>query len=334
MIYLLGYTNKFQTNFWPWASIRDVFKELDWETSHRQLHELKPEKGDIVICWNEPNAEELIERFPDMAKEIVIIQKLTSMDNSCEGVSWGSTPFEFYKNWHWPQHQRFARLVEAGYRCYAFGAKTVFDAFPKKYEIMTKYSDRIFEIPWGSFLLSSREIERALPVVGGFKYDVGYVGSRWGKRGRGNLEQWDSFLKPIIESTESRFIGGNGTEQGIVENDKHKEVLQHSKLCPIIHCGSWKAEQGVMDRFWTVFGAGRFGVCDNEGIYQFFDKDEVVVETDPEEYIGKSLWFMRNTNDQIPYIISALKRIKKQYNMKKVWKSIIETIRRGENLDG
>ena len=46
--------------------------------------------------------------------------------------------------------------------------------------------------------------------------------------------------------------------------------------------------RGVQDRFWSVFTSGRFGVSDTEGVYEFFNEDEVVVCTDPNEYYLKT----------------------------------------------
>ena len=105
-----------------------------------------------------------------------------------------------------------------------------------------------------------------------------------------------------------------------------KEILSKGKLCPIIHCPSWIAERGIMDRFWTVFATGRFGVCDNAGIYEFFDEDEVVCAEDPAEYVDKSLYYAENVDKQLPFIEIAQKRIKEEFNFYVTWPKIIEDI--------
>ena len=64
-----------------------------------------------------------------------------------------------------------------------------------------------------------------------------------------------------------------------------------------------------MDRFWTVFSLGRFGVIDNTGILDFYNEDEIVLATEKEEYIDKSLYYMNNVEKQKPYIEKILKRI-------------------------
>ena len=81
-----------------------------------------------------------------------------------------------------------------------------------------------------------------------------------------------------------------------------------------------------MDRFWTVFSLGRFGVVDNEGVFDFFNEDEVVLETNPEEYVAKSLYYMKNVEKQLPYIEKIQKRIKAEYNQHEVWKNILKQI--------
>ena len=81
-----------------------------------------------------------------------------------------------------------------------------------------------------------------------------------------------------------------------------------------------------MDRFWTVFSLGRFGVMDNEGILDFYNEDEVVLATDRDEYFDKSMYYLRNVDRQLPYIEKVMKRIKTEYNQNQVWKKIFEKI--------
>jgi hypothetical protein len=333
MIYLLGYTDMKHTNYWPWSYLCSLFSSLGYESRHVELGDVEEIKeDDVFICWMSPYSEILVEMRPEASKA-TIVQKLTSLDDDCKNISWGKTTddaFEFYKSWNWPIHQRFARMVERGHRCYAFGAKTQYDSFPVKRGIMNKYRERIFEIPWGSYLWAPDEVANSQPIITDFQYDIGYVGSRWGWSGYGNVDDWDAFLKPLLDRTDNKFVGGIGTDKNIIDSEMHKKILQQSRLCPIMHCASWRAERGVMDRFWTIFSAGRFGVCDNEGVYDFFDENDVVVETSPESYFEKSTYFMKNVDQQLPYIESVLVGIKRDYNMGKIWYNIIGTIYRKE----
>ena len=81
-----------------------------------------------------------------------------------------------------------------------------------------------------------------------------------------------------------------------------------------------------MDRVWTVFSLGRFGVLDNEGILDFYDENEVVLARSSEEYNDKSLHYIRNGDHQLPYIEKVLARIKTEYNQYEVWKKILGKI--------
>ena len=330
-IYLIGYQPKLfrkkHTNFWPWDYLAKTFRELGYHAFHLNANKVDHKKPHIYICWNEPDSLELISKYHPH-KDSVIIQKLTSFDGSPESVGkeWTNDPMNFFKAWHWPQYKKLNALNDSGYRFYAFGAQTDINSFPVKKDIADKYKDRIFWIPWGSMIVPYHQIKKTVPVVDGFKYDLGFVGSRWGTKYRGNILEWDSFLKPLADKVAQPMIAGRGTANGPVSIERHIEILTQSKLCPIIHATSWKTKKGIMDRFWTVSSLGRFGVIDNEGILDFYNEDEVVLATGAEEYIDKSLYYLNNPDQQVPYIEKALSRIKKEYNQYEVWKKILQTV--------
>ena len=331
-IYLVGYVPKYffkskHTNFWPWNYLASTFKELGYDGYHMNVNKINHKKPNVYICWNQTDSIELIEKYHPH-KDSVIIQKLTSFDGSpeSEGKSWTDKPVEFFKEWHWPQYQKLEKLEKYGYQFYAFGAKTDIDTFPEKKRIVEKYKDRIFWIPWGTMTVPYHDIQAAKPITTGFKYDIGFVGSRWGTKYRGNILEWDSYLQPVIDKANTTCIAGKGTEIGPVSVEKHIEILKQSKLCPIIHATSWKVEKGIMDRFWTVFSLGRFGVMDNEGILDYYNKDEVVLATTSEDYIEKSLYYMNNVDQQLPFIEKTLARIKSEYNQLEVWKKILNVV--------
>jgi hypothetical protein len=329
-INLVGYIPKFyrkkHTNFWPWNYLKQTFQELGYEAFHRNASQIDFKKPAIFICWNSPDSIELIEKYKPH-KDSIIIQKLTSFDGSKESErDWTNNPVEFFKNWHWPQYQKLDYLEKSGYRYFAFGAKSDIETFPTKASIVNKHAERIFWIPWGTMTLSYEDIINASPIMSGFKYDAGFVGSKWGTPTRGNITEWDSYLQPVLDSSKNVMLAGRGTKIGAVSVEKHINILKQSRLCPIIHATSWKVEKGIMDRFWTVFSLGRFGVVDNEGVLDFYNEDDVVLELDAGEYIEKSIYYMKNVEKQLPYIQKVQNRIKSEYNQHIVWDKILKTI--------
>jgi len=331
-IYLTGYIPKYffsrkHTNFWPWSYLTETFRLLGYNAFHINAGKIDHKKPALYICWNSPDTLELISKYKPH-RDSIIVQKLTSFDASPEsqGREWTTDPVNFFREWHWPQYLKLDQLNDSGYRFYAFGAKTDTDSFPEKKKIADKYRDRIFWIPWGTMTVSYQDIMKSVPITDGFRYDLAFVGSRWGTKYRGNISEWDTYLQPLIDSAGRSYIAGRGTRRGAVSVKEHVEALKHAALCPIIHATSWKVEKGIMDRFWTVFSLGRFGVTDNEGILNFYDEKDVVLALSPEEYIEKSLWYMKNPASQKPYIESAQRLIKEKYNQYEVWKAILSKI--------
>lgn len=330
-VVLVGYQprlfRKKHTNFWPWNYLTGTFRKLGYQTWHLNANKIDHSKPHIYICWNEPDTIHLFNKY-NIHKDSVLVQKLTSFDGSPESVGkeWTDNPMKFFQEWHWPQYKKLDQLSNSGYSFYAFGAKTDVDSFPMKKIIVDKYKDRIFWIPWGTMTVSYDEIMNAKPVMDGFKYDLGFVGSRWGTVYRGNILEWDNWLQPLVDKAKTSVIAGRGTKLGPVSVAEHIDILKSSRLCPIIHAASWKVEKGIMDRFWTVFSLGRFGVIDNAGILDFYNEDEIVLATEKEDYIEKSLYYMNNVEKQKPYIEKALKRIQQEYNQYIVWKNILGKI--------
>ncbi len=327
---MIGYEPKFlrkkHTNFWPWNYLVETFNELGYKAYHKNVNKINHKKPNVYICWNEPDSLELIEKYAPH-KDSVIIQKLTSFDASkASQRDWTSNPMQFFKEWNWPQYQKLKQLKKSGYEFYAFGAQSDVASFPIKNEIVTEFKDHIFWIPWGTMTVPYKEIQQNKPIMTDFKYDIGFVGSRWGTENRGNLPEWDNYLMPLVEKSDNVMLAGRGTKKGSVSVEEHIEILRHSKLCPIIHAASWKVEKGIMDRFWTVFSLGRFGVIDNEGILDFYNEDEVVLARTKEEYIDKSLFYIKNVEKQLPFIEKIQARIKSEYNQHEVWKKILKQI--------
>ncbi len=337
-VYLLGYQPKYffkskHTNWWPWNYLKDTFNDIGYKTYHANINKIDTSKPAIYICWNEPDSIELIEKYK-IHKDSIVIQKLTSFDGSPESANtnWTDAPLDFFAKWHWPQYQKLEKLEKIWPNFYAFGAKTISEPFPEKSRIAQKYKDRIFWIPWGTMTVPYKRIQASQPILSGFKYDAGFVGSKWGTRTRGNIKEWETYLDPIFNESSSTYLAGKGTPKGPVSVEEHERALKESRLCPIIHATSWKIEKGIMDRFWTVFSLGRFGVVDNEGVLDFYDRNELVLETNPGEYIEKSIYYMKNVDQQKPYIEKVLSRIKTEYNQQIVWKNILDRVFKENSL--
>lgn len=326
-IILLGYTNPSHTNWYPWNRFKHTFDELGYENEWLEIQSFKrePNRNYVFVCWNLPDVLDLI-NAELLTKEDTVLQKVTSMTKRESGVNWGDDPDSFHKTWTWPAYQMCVDVLEMGYNLYAFGCRTSYKEFPKKKELVNKLGSRMIMIPWSTCMFSYDELQQQKPVVDNFEFDCCFVGSIWGRAGRGNLESVRDYLSPVFNSADKGYTAGSGTPTGPISNSMHVQAIKKSKLCPIINAPSWRSEKGVQDRFWTVFASGRFGVADTEGVYDFFGKDEVVCETDPKEYIEKSKYYMHNTDKQIPYIEKIQKRIQKEYNWHNTFKHILEKV--------
>jgi len=330
-IILLGYTRPGHTNYFPWFRWNEVYKHHGYDVSWCEVADIpQNNKKKIFITWNNPTSRELVDNGI-YKKGDIILQKLTSLSKYDGGVDWKpgyNNTLTYFKNWKWTLYKMVEDLLDRDINIYAFGAKTQSSDFPEKQRIVSKLEslNRLFWIPFGSSLFDYDEIMNAKPIMDNLIYDVGFVGSKWGNTGRGNLFSWDKYMKNIVSYGKNNKLSGTGLG-GYVDDVGHKHILQHSKLCPIINATSWQVEKGVQDRFWSVFTSGRFGIVDSLGIYDFFNEDEVVCETDKNEYYEKSIYYMKNVDKQLPYIEKIQKRIKNEYNYYKTWKNIIEKVK-------
>jgi hypothetical protein len=335
-IVLLGYQQESGNTCWyPWNMFANVFKELGFDTIWADYRNLSKEiignKRNVFIVWNEPDALTVIEQDFYTKQKDIIIQKVVGGSPRFNTPSYGKTIEEaeqfFYKH-NYPDYKMCLDLLNDGHDIHVFGARTSNENTPIKKEICQLLGERMNMIPWGSCLYTKEELQKVNPITDNFTYDIGYVGSIWGTSQRGNIQNINNFLLPVFESTDEEKVKivGRGTIENFVSNARHKEILKASKLCPIINSDSWKALKGVQDRFWTVFSSGRFGVADTEGVYEFYNEDEVVVATDKEEYIDKSIYYLNNIDKQTPYIQKCLERIKKEYNLYITWEIIMKKV--------
>ena len=333
IIYLLGYKSN-HTHTYPQSRFLEVLQFLGRDVRWVNHEEITPSSGRrIFICWDQPNAKFLVDNNIYRPQD-VILQKVTALvpaHGNPPNLNWGSTPesaFDFLSNLNWPAYQMIKDLLDQGINIYGFGCNTYYKDFPRKNDLVTSLlaAERLFYHPWGPCLYNKSEIDNARPITTGFEYDIGYVGSIWGITGRGNVDTIGKFLNPIVKDR-SCAIGGLGTPLGPVNDAKHKDILRKSKLCPIVNALVWNIEGGVQDRFWTVFASGRFGVVDNEGVYEFFDKDEVICSTNAEEYIELSEYYLNHPEKQLPYIEKILPRIQKEYNWYNTWSNILKNLK-------
>ena len=334
VVYLLGYTKEgSHTNWYPWYRFYRVFKHLGINVKWVEKEDIGNEDNRIFICWNTPDLATLVN--DGIYKEgDTILQKLTSLsiyDKGKEG-NWGKTwdeCFEFFKNFRWSHHKILEDAYDADIDVWGWGARTTWEEFPEKSRIINKLEDRIVHVPWGSSLYSYDDVMNCKPQMDNLDFDIGYVGSIWGTAGRGNIDMVGQFLEPLNTPDYKWALAGMGTQRGPVNDDEHKQILRHSKVCPIVHALSWKVEKGIMDRFWSIFTTGRFGVSDNEGVLEFFNEDEVVWATDVDEWLDKTRYYIKNVDKQLPYIEKIQKRIREEYNWYKTWENFFNKVKRG-----
>lgn len=332
-ICLLGYTNENGNTCWyPWNRFNEVFKTLGHNTQWCTIDNfVKQTEPTAFIVWNQPDAIDLIQSCHYRKGIDIIIQKVVGGSPRFKTPPYGSSIEEaktFFYSHDFPDYKMCIDLINEGHKLYVFGAKTSNYETPIKREMCKTLGNRLFMIPWGSCLYSLEDIKNSRPIMNKFDYDLGFVGSFWGSSKIGSLNNINKYLKPLFSFVPDRKIkiAGDGTGKKRVSNCEHAQILKKSKICPIVNSDSWRALRGVQDRFWSVFGSGRFGVCDTEGAFEFFNEDEVIVETDPQEYVLKSIYFLRNVDKQKPYIENVLKRVKQEYNYYNSWNTILNKV--------
>jgi hypothetical protein len=332
-ICLLGYTSEYGNTCWyPWNRFNETFRSLGYDTQWCSLNHFSPNVvPTLFVVWNQPDAVDLVNSPFYVKGRDIIIQKVVGGSPRFNTPPYGESVEEankFFYNHDFPDYKMCLDLISQGHNLYVFGAKTSNENTPIKKKICDSLGDRLFMIPWGTCLYSLEEIKRAEPIMSDFDYDIGFIGSFWGNSKIGSLNNVDKYLKPLFPFARKNKIrlAGSGTGYKRIGNHEHSLILKKSAICPIVNSDSWKSLRGVQDRFWTVFASGRFGVCDTEGVYEFFDEKEVIVETDPLEYVSKSIYFLRNIYKQKPYIESVLSRIKKEYNYYNTWSRILNKI--------
>jgi len=330
VIYLCGYTQFGHTNWYPWKKFFEVFEHLGYEVYWASKQDIRrhENKKNVYITWCDPDTIELLNDGIYQDGDI-IFHKLVAFGQYDSGIEWGDTMeecLEFFKNFRWTLYKVLEDAYDAGINIWGFGAKTEHIGFGEKERIVEKMKDRIFWIPWGSSLCTHDEVFNSKPITSGFTHDIGFVGSIWGTKGRGNIMSVQDYLSPLLEDSKyTHDLGGAGTTRGQVNDDVHKEILKRSRVCPIVNAPSFKVEKGVMDRFWTIHTLGRFGIADTEGVYEFFNEDEVEYAATAEEWREKMRYYIKNTDKQIPFIQKIQKRIREEYNYYHTWKNILNS---------
>jgi len=336
VITLLGYTKITEngsrhTNWYPWNRFLDVYKTLGYKCEWVEIDNLQRvgEKR-IFITWNEPTSLELYKSSKIM-KDDIILQKLTSLGKGMDNKNWGTNSYEWCKTHDWTIYRTFEYLYDLGLNIYGFGCKTMYKDFSEKNRICTKLKNRIFWISWGGTPFNWTQIQNAKPNMNNLEYDITFIGSKWGKVGRGNLDAWDKYITPL-EKSKYKFYQFGGIGKQMISDENMIYELSKSKLCPIIHAPSWQAERGIQDRFYSVFLSGRFGITDNMGIIDIFGEElRDICTENPTEYYNKSIYYIENIDKQIKYITFIQDKIKKKYNFYNQWEYILNNINGGSN---
>lgn len=330
IVTLLGYNNvkkdgSRHTNWFPWNRFLDVFTTVGYKVEWISVDKLKrTNEKRIFITWNEPTCLELY--ISGVVKPCdVVLQKLTSLGKGMSNENWTDNPHQWNTSWSWPIYKTVEFLYDLGLNVYGFGCKSSYEDFPEKARICNKLKSRIFWLPWGGTPFDFESIMNCKPVMNNFEHTVGFVGSKWGKIGRGNIDAWTKYIEPLEQSEEMYCVGGIGRK--MVSDEEMVHILQKSKICPIIHAPSWQSERGVQDRFYTVFISGRFGISDNLGAVDLFGEyiSDICTE-DPEEYFSKTKYFIKNVDKQEKYIEYIQRLIKTKYNFYVSWFNILQKI--------
>lgn len=329
VVTLLGYSRVADdgarhTNWFPWNRFRDAIETIGYACEWCEVDDLK--RGDedrIFVTWNEPTSLDLF-HAGQIREGDIVLQKLTSLGKGMEKVDWTADARAWSMEWEWPIYRTVEYLSDIGMPVYAFGCRTDPTLFPEKRRIVERLADRIFWIPWGGTPFSWEEVLAAEPKMDDLAEDVVFVGSKWGRVGRGNVDAWERYLAPFERSKKVVFTKYGGIDEKIVSDEKMVALLRKGRICPIVHAPSWQAEHGVQDRFYTVFLSGRFGICDNLGAVDLFGKDIANICTEvPEDYFDKSLHFLKNVDEQLEFITYVQDRIKKDFNFYVTWLNIL-----------
>ena len=333
IITLLGYNiikndGSRHTNWFPWNRFKDVYETIGYKCEWTSLDKLeRRNEKRIFITWNEPTSLELYQSGK-ILKDDIIFQKLTSLGKGMNDENWTNNPKKWCEEWHWPIYRTVEYLYDLGLNIYAFGCKTDINLFSEKKRICEKLKDRIHWISWGGTPFNWEEIKKCTPKMDTLVDDINFVGSKWGKIGRGNIDAWEKYIQPFeSDNCNYKFNQYGGIGNNMVTDNEMVEILKKSKICPIIHAPSWQAERGIQDRFYTVFLSGRFGICDNLGAIDIFGEEikEICTE-DREEYYKKSIYFLENHEKQIKYIELIQNKIKEKYNFYRQWESVLNNI--------
>ena len=332
VVTLMGYTairpdGDRHTNWFPWNRFLDVYRQIGYRAEWLEMSALERlgEKR-IFITWNEPSALELFNSGKVCPGDIVL-QKVTSLGKGMEGVNWTADAAAWSRNWEWPIYRTVEYLADIGCNVHAFGCRTAPGVSPEKDRIVERLGVRMHWIPWGGTPFDLSQVLEAEPVMSGFKREAVFVGSKWGRVGRGNIDAWKRYLEPLETSDEIRFEKVGGIGQKMVSDDEMVSILKTAKICPIVHAPSWQAEKGVQDRFYTVFLSGRFGVCDNLGAVEIFGEEIAeICDPVPANYYNKTLHFSKSIEEQLPYVRFVQDRIKKRNNFYVSWHDLLSSL--------
>lgn len=324
VITILGYTNteNKHTNWYPWHRFLHVFRTIGYNCEWCEINKIK-RNGEkrLFITWNEPKCSELIDKGYVKEGDIVF-QKLTSLGKGDENDNWTSEPYKWCQTWKWPMYKMFEKYYDKGYNIYAFGCKSCYHDFPEKRRICEKLKSRIHWISWGGTPYDLNQILDCQPQMKDLQNKCVFVGSKWGCVGRGNIDAWQKYLSPLEKKNILKCSGGIGKRH--LTNKEMDIQLKTAKICPIIHAPSWQAERGIQDRFYSVFISGRFGICDNLGAVDIFGEEiKEICHENPDEYFGKTLYYMENIEKQEYYIRFIQDLIKQKYNFYIQWYNIM-----------
>ncbi len=130
--------------------------------------------------------------------------------------------------------------------------------------------------------------------------DISYIGGWWPFKG----QQLDKFFMPMKKEFGGKFkIYGRdwphlAEQEGHVTDKRFNQITHRSKIAIQIHEPSQVQEKRihVNERIFKLLAMNAFAVCDNNPcLYEYFDEDELVVCSTPEEMVDKCKFYLKNS---------------------------------------
>ncbi len=133
-------------------------------------------------------------------------------------------------------------------------------------------------------------------------YDLSYAGGWWPFKG----QQLDKYLFPMKDHFGVQLgVFGKGwphLSEGHVSDKEFIRIVRRSKINLVFHEPSQvqKIPVHVNERIYKLYGMGGFALCDNNPcLKEYFNEDEIVFCSNPEEMIDKAEYYLKNKQERV-----------------------------------